>query len=482
MNKIVEKVKYKYLFLATSIILLIPSLIYLLQNKSVINFKGYFTFFLQIPRNYTEAMLGAIIFGIILVLFIYYYFKILKNDDKEFKNIKQIIFYVLIISIVFGVILPFTSSDVYYYISTGWMDAHYNENPYYTAPYEVRIEHPEDEILQKTGVWEKRVVVYGPIWVLICKMLSFFSFGSVTSALYIYKIAAIATHILNTVLVYKITGKKKLAICYGLNIFILFEMITNVHNDIYMITFILLALYALLKKKNIILTIIFMALATCIKYVALLLIPFLVLYYLKDKTIPKKILYCFLYAILFIGITILIYLMYIKDYTAVSVIQILQGSYGGTIQGILLTISRKIGINLLKYGKIIFTTIFIMSFIDALIFMFVSKKNSFRKIIKRYNNLILIFTFLMLTNAYPWYVSWLVPTMFWLKGKSLKNILYLQFSYELVTLINFALFSESYKIALFYIPIIICLIIIFNLIEKINKENILKLREVKDGE
>ena len=43
--------------------------------------------------------------------------------------------------------------------------------------------------------------------------------------------------------------------------------------------------------------------------------------------------------------------------------------------------------------------------------------------------------------------------MFWLRGYQIKNILYLQFSYELVTLINFAMFSESYKIGLLYLPI-----------------------------
>ena len=174
-------------------------------------------------------------------------------------------------------------------------------------------------------------MVYGPLWAFICKSLSFLSFGNATIALYIFKMAGIIIHVLNTVLIYKITKKNKFALLYGLNPFILFEMITNAHNDIYLIFFILLSLYFLLKKKNIILTVVFMAVATCIKYVSVLLIPFLVLYYLRNKKIGKKIFYSFLYAILFIIVMLLIYLIYAKDITMFFIMTMQQDKYRESI-------------------------------------------------------------------------------------------------------------------------------------------------------
>ena len=102
--------------------------------------------------------------------------------------------------------------------------------------------------------------------------------------------------------------------------------------------------------------------------------------------------------------------------------------------------------------------------------MFFYKKINLSNSIKKYNNLITTFLFLIITNLCPWYTSWLIPTMFWLKGKQIKNILYLQFSYELVTLINFAMFSESYKIGLFYLPIMIVLISLFNSLENMQNK------------
>lgn len=475
-NKL-EKINYSFLFLFVTLIMSFPSIVYLIRNKTVLNFQEWFTFFLKIPASYLETFTGAMCFGIILILLFYYYFKIIKNSNKEFKTIKSIIIYVLIISCIFGIMLPFTTSDIFYYIGTGWIDSNYGENPYYTSVYDVRLENPNDQILQRTGVWEKQIVVYGPLWAFTCKILSFLSFGNVTASLYIFKLASIIIHILNTILVFKITNKNKFAILYGLNPFILFEMITNVHNDIYLIFFILISLYFLLKKKNIVLTIIFMALATCIKYVSVLLIPFLVLYYLRDKKIQKKIFNCVIYAVLFVFVIALIYLLYADDISVILTMMMQQGKYRESILAIMLDVSSKIGIDILRYAKAIFIIIFLFAFIDGLTYMFIYKKINLRNTIKKYNKLLVVFLFFIITNLCPWYTSWFIPTMFWLKGKYIKNILYLQFSYELVTLINFALFSESYEIGLVYLPIMMCLICCFNNIDKVlNKKRIKKIQ------
>lgn len=470
MRNIKKKANYKILFLITCIVMMMPSVIYLCKNKTILNFTEWFTFFLHNPSNYIESVLGTLIYGILFILLIYFYFKILKNSNQEFGSIKKVVLFVAIIALIFGIMIPFTTSDIFYYMGTGWLDCHYEENPYYTTVKEVRLQNLNDEILQRTGVWENQVVVYGPLWAFICKILSFLSFGKVTLCLYVYKIAAILVHVLNTIFVYKITKKKKFALLYGINPFILFEMITNVHNDLYLIAFVLIALYFLLKKKNIYLAIIFMALATCIKYVSVLLIPFMVLYYLKDKKIWKKILYCFLYVILFTAVIFMVYLIYAKDVKMFFIMTMQQNKYREGLLAILLELSSKIGINILQYGKTLFITIFILVAIDGMAYMFFYKKINFSATIRKYNNLLLAFLFLVITNLCPWHTSWLMPTIFWLKGKNMKNMLYIQFAYELVILLNFALHSESYIIGLWFLPIMLCIVIIFNGIDNINKK------------
>lgn len=288
--------------------------------------------------------------------------------------------------------------------------------------------------------------------------------------MYIFKIAAIGIHVLNTYLSYKITGKKKFAIIYGLNPFILFEMITNAHNDIYLIFFMFMALYFLIRKRNIILTVAFMALATCVKYVSILLVPFLVLYYLRDKKIGKKILYCFLYALLFIGVLLLVYMLYAKDLTMFLTMTMQQGKYRESILAILLEVSGIIKVNICKSVTIIFLLIFLIIYLKEIIFTVLDRNNKFSRCMRNYNNILLMFIFLIITNLCPWYTSWIIPTIFWQRSKMIKNLLYLQFSYEFVTLINFALFSESYKIGLFYLPIMVIIIFIFNILDKPKKQ------------
>ena len=476
MEKTKSKFNYKLIFLISCMAMMLPSVMYLCKNKTIINFSEWFTFFLHQPSNYIESISVAIIFGMLIIILMYFYFKILKNSQKEFDNIKSILLYVLIISLIFGIMIPFTTSDIFYYMGTGWIDSHYGQNPYYITVRDIRIQNPNDEILQRTGVWENQVVVYGPLWAFLCKILSLLSFGNVTWCLYIYKFAAIIIHILNTILVYKITKSKKFALLYGINPSILFEMITNVHNDIYLIFFVLLSLYFLLKRKNIILTIIFMAMATCVKYVSVLLIPFMVLWYLKDKKMWEKIFYSFIYAMIFITIMFLIYLLYAKDITMFFTMTMQQGKYREGIQAIILEISSKTGINFLQYGKLLFIIIFLLVAIDGIIYMFVYNKKTFSTTIRKYNNLLMAFLFLIITNLCPWYTSWLIPTIFWLKSKDIKNVLYIQFSYELVTTINFALHSESYKIGLYYLPAMFIIITIFNIIDKIANINRVKIR------
>lgn len=176
MKKGIEKNYYKILFLMASIIMLIPSLIYLIKNKTILHFNEWFTFFLRVPNNIMESIVGAIVFGILLIILIYTYFKLIKRSNIEFVNIKKVLLFVLFVSIIFGIMLPFTTSDIFYYMGTGWIDSKYNENPYYTTVEQVRIQNPNDEILQRTGMWETQVVVYGPLWAFICKILATLSF------------------------------------------------------------------------------------------------------------------------------------------------------------------------------------------------------------------------------------------------------------------------------------------------------------------
>ena len=99
----------KISFVILSILLVIPSVIYLIQNKTIMNFNIYFNFFLN---NNISKVLSTSVFLILFILLIILYFVITKS--KCFKDIKSILIFITIIGIIFTIMLPWTSSDIFY--------------------------------------------------------------------------------------------------------------------------------------------------------------------------------------------------------------------------------------------------------------------------------------------------------------------------------------------------------------------------------
>lgn len=269
----------------------VPSITYLVQNKTIYKFYWVWTFLFKRPETQTEKFLNAGLFFLLFTSIFIIYFLIVKNNKKIFKNKKQIFILITIISLLFLIIIPYTSTDVYSYIANGWSAAHYKENPYYTST---------GQIVDSTGTiepmfnkvancWRYETVVYGPLWTMICTALSWLSFGNIDIALFIFKLANFAVHIANCILIYKITKKNLFLIMYGLNPFVLFEAITNVHNDIFIVWFILLAIYFVTRKKNLFVSVAFVAMATATKYLAILILPFIVLYAVRKKEVKDRI-------------------------------------------------------------------------------------------------------------------------------------------------------------------------------------------------
>ena len=121
-------------------------------------------------------------------------------------------------------------------------------------------------------------------------ILSKIAGDNINISLFVFKLFNLIIHLINMYLIYIITNKKKVfALIYGINPFVLFELLSNVHNESLMILFMLCAMYFLIKKKRLIPSIIMLALATTVKYIAILIVPFVVIYFLKDKKVSRQI-------------------------------------------------------------------------------------------------------------------------------------------------------------------------------------------------
>ena len=137
----------------------------------------------------------------------------IKKNKEIFKNIKQILYFVAIVGLFFVVMIPFESSDIFYYLGIGKLQSTYNQNPYYQSIKEYvdnnNVDMSNDTVLKKgySNYWSNTTVVYGAIWTLICRIIAGMSFGNVDIGLILFKILNLIIHIVNCYLMYKIFQK-----------------------------------------------------------------------------------------------------------------------------------------------------------------------------------------------------------------------------------------------------------------------------------
>lgn len=149
-----DKKIYLYLMIVVSVILCIPSILYLITNKTVDGFDGFYTYSLIKSSNSRIAALNGIVVIELLLVFSILYMIILKKEKEIFKNTKQIMIFIVIISFIFMLIIPYLSSDIYYYIGDSWLCSKYHENPYYTSVKDLQDKGINDEILNNTRILE----------------------------------------------------------------------------------------------------------------------------------------------------------------------------------------------------------------------------------------------------------------------------------------------------------------------------------------
>ena len=299
-------------------------------------------------------------------------------------------------------------------------------------------------------------MVYGPIAQLIFKICTLISMKNINLCLIIFKVLNLVIHMSNCYLIYKISGKKQFSIIYGLNPFILLECIGNVHNDIILVFFVLLALYFVTKKKNIYISILFLALATGIKYFTILLLPIIIMYYFRDeKRIEIRFLKCIQFGILFLVIFALEYILYFKDLQVILGMFTQMNRYAKSIYSVLLQKNKQTMIVI----RTIIIYVFFIYYIKFCIDLITEKDIKLYKIMRKYN-LSLVLAILVLTNCQQWYLVWLFATIMWQKSDMIKNIIGISAITEIANSTYMFIF-ESYTFDCYYVGTIIILSILW---------------------
>ncbi|MCI8759998.1 MAG: hypothetical protein HFJ34_02580 [Clostridia bacterium] len=252
-------------------------------------------------------------------------------------------------------------------------------------------------------------------------MIAGISFGNIDIALLVFKIVNVFVHVCNCYLIYKISNKKIFTLLYGLNPFILIEGIACVHNDMFVVLFILIALYCLTKKKNLVMTVIFLAMATAVKYFAIIILPFVIIYYFRDEKPFKRLGRCAQYGCLFLIAVMIPYLLYVQDAQVLSGLLIQQEKLAKSFYLFIIEYFREPSISVTTVSRFLLIAFTIIYFSTCVILLN-KKQIRLRDEMKKANYFIMAFLFLLITNFQPWYIIWLFPLLMWQKAEDIKWI------------------------------------------------------------
>ena len=240
---------------------------------------------------YYQRPLATFIYTSFLLLWFLFFVFLAYLFYKKQLSLKFLKLSVLSSVIILIFAYPYLSSDLFNYMFDAKIIYFYHENPYLFKP----LDFPGDDWLRFMR-WVHRYSPYGPLWLLFSLVPTILGFGKFIITLFAFKIFIGSFQLINTFIVYKIVKKinsqKALlaALIYGLNPLFLIEGVANAHNDIVIATCFLASIYFALNRKTVS-SYFLLTFGIFIKYIPILIAPWIVLYNIKPKNNFKKLVY-----------------------------------------------------------------------------------------------------------------------------------------------------------------------------------------------
>src|SRR3989344_3731062 len=218
-------------------------------------------------------------FSLVIVLFAFHYFFVKKY--KQFNPIR--------LAIIIGVILlisyPFLSHDFLNYMFDARIITFYRQNPYFYKA----LDFPDDYWLRFLQ-WTHRTYPYGPVFLLITLIPSFFSLGKFVLSFLFFKSTFVIFYFLAVFYLNKLN--KKFAVVFATHPLIIIEGLVNSHNDLIAVSLGIIGIYYLLISKALISRLFFL-LSIGIKF-----ITFPILLLTKSNKRRNKFIFTFLIGVI----------------------------------------------------------------------------------------------------------------------------------------------------------------------------------------
>ncbi len=245
-------------FLSVYILLLISSLLYSFAlvdpNFTLVN-NSWWAGFREIAVQfgyYQRANSWLVYASIVVLLFLAHFYLISRKNTIRPLHVALLIGGTLLMS------YPFLSHDFFNYLFDAKIVTFYGKNPYLFRA----LDFPSDQWVRFMH-WTHRTYPYGPAFLLLTLIPSFFSFGKLILAYLFFKLLFIGLYISA---VWALEKENRVsAVFFATHPLIIVEGLINSHNDIVGVSIALIGIYLLYRKRTI-LSRILLILSLGIKY------------------------------------------------------------------------------------------------------------------------------------------------------------------------------------------------------------------------
>ncbi len=228
------------------------------------------------------AVTGILLLALLLAAYAWAVLIFRRRSDKGLFSILALTF---LVCVILTFIPPLVSKDVFSNIFYAKIAAHYHDNPYVITPQRFS----GDQLLVYTSLnWKNTAIVYGPLHTLFSALLSRAVGTGIAANLFAFKGAMALFHLANVVVLWLILGRlaprrqRFGTMLYAWNPIALAIVVGGGHNDVMMMTFVLLGLLFLLRGKHWA-GFVFLCLSVLVKYITLLLVIALLLHLLARR-------------------------------------------------------------------------------------------------------------------------------------------------------------------------------------------------------
>lgn len=229
-----------------------------------------------IQIGYYQRPISTVILIVILGSLFSFYFWILKLSLEK-KVSPSFVKKIVVTSGILVFAYPAFSHDLFNYMFDARIVTSYGLDPSFFKA----LDFPLDPWIRFMR-WTHRYYPYGPGWLMLTLIPSFLGMGKFVFTLLFFKLTFLVFHFANTWLIAKLADREKWltpTLLYALNPLVLVESIISPHNEVMMLTGVLLAFY-FFSKHAVISTIAFIV-SVAIKFVSIILLP---LFLVKKKT------------------------------------------------------------------------------------------------------------------------------------------------------------------------------------------------------